>query len=67
MVIGRLWIALHHPLLYIALLALFIIMLIWLLPKLWRAIKRVGGFLARLFRGRRAEDNIKPVETPPAK
>lgn len=66
MVFGGLWIALHHPSLYIALLALFIIMMIWLLPKLWRAIKRVGGFLARLFRGRRAEDNIKPADTPPA-
>jgi hypothetical protein len=66
MVIGGLWVALHHPALFIALLALFIMMMIWLLPKLWRAIKRVGGFLARLFRGRRAEDHIKPSDTPPA-
>lgn len=66
MVIGGLWIALHHPLLYIALLVLFIIMMIWLLPKLWRAIKRVGGFLARLFRGRRPEDHIDPGSAPPA-
>ncbi len=66
MVIGGLWVALHHPALFIALLALFIMMMIWLLPKLWRAIKRVGGFLARLFRGRRAEDYIKPSDTPPA-
>ncbi len=66
MVFGGLWIALHHPLLYIALLVLFIIMMIWLLPKLWRAIKRVGGFLARLFTGRRPEDHIDPGSTPPA-
>ncbi len=66
MVFGGLWVALHHPVLYIALLVLFIIVMIWLLPKLWRAIKRVGGFLARLFRGRRAEDRIKPADTPPA-
>lgn len=63
-VIGGLWGALYHPVLFITLMALFIILMIWLLPKLWRAIKRVGGFLARLFRGRRAEDHIKPTETP---
>ena len=66
MVFGGLWIALQHPVLYIALLTLFIIMMIWLLPKLWRAIKRAGGFLARLFRGRRPEDHIEPRNTPPA-
>ncbi len=66
MVFGGLWVALHHPVLYIALLVLFILLMIWLLPKLWRAIKRVGGFLARLFRGRRAEDHITTSEVPPA-
>jgi len=66
MVFGGLWIALQHPVLYIVLLVLFIIMMIWLLPKLWRAIKRAGGFLARLFRGRRPEDHIDPGSTPPA-
>ncbi len=66
MVFGGLWVALHHPVLYIALLVLFIILMIWLLPKLWRAIQRIGGFLARLFRGRRAEDNFKTSGTPPA-
>jgi hypothetical protein len=67
MVFGGLWVALHHPLLYIVLLVLFIAMMIWLLPKLWRAIKRVGGFLARLFRGRRAEDGTGPADTPPTR
>jgi hypothetical protein len=28
---------------------LFILLMIWLLPKLWRAIKKVFGWLARLF------------------
>jgi hypothetical protein len=65
MVFGGLWVALHHPVLYIVLLVLFILMMIWLLPKLWRAIKRVGGFLARMFRGRRAEDHIKHTDAPP--
>ena len=47
MVIGGLWAALNHPWLFIAALVVFIILLIWLLPKLWRGIKRVFGWLGR--------------------
>ena len=57
LVIAGLWTSLYHPWLFLLLLLLFIVLLIWLLPKLWRAIKRVGGFLARLVRGR-SERNI---------
>jgi len=46
-VIGGLWMALHNPWLFIAALVIFIILLIWLLPKLWRGIKRVFGWLGR--------------------
>ncbi len=48
-VIGGLWTALNHPLWFLAGLVVFVLLLIWLLPKLWRGIKRVFGFLARLF------------------
>jgi hypothetical protein len=40
-VIGGLWLALNHPLMLIALAVLIMAMVIWLLPKLWRAIVRV--------------------------
>lgn len=40
-VIGGLWLALNHPVLFIIALVAFIALLIWLLPKLWRAIKLV--------------------------
>ncbi len=50
-VIGGIWTAVNHPWLFIVLLVLFLILLIWLLPKLWRGIKRVfaaiGHFLGR--------------------
>ncbi len=46
-VIAGLWTALNHPLLFIVLVLVFIALMIWLLPKLWRAIGRVLGFLAR--------------------
>jgi len=48
-VIGGLWTALNHPLWFLLGLVLFLLLLVWLLPKLWRGIKRVFGFLARLF------------------
>lgn len=50
-VIGGIWTALHHPVLFLVLFALFILLMIWLLPKVWRGIKAVFGFIARLFRG----------------
>ena len=48
-VIAGLWTALYHPALFIVLLVLFILLMIWLLPKLWRGIKKVFGFIGRLF------------------
>ncbi|MDQ6955258.1 MAG: DUF4126 domain-containing protein [Mariprofundaceae bacterium] len=36
-----LWVALNHPTLFIVLMVVFIFLLIWLLPKLWRGIKLV--------------------------
>jgi hypothetical protein len=46
-VIAGLWTALHHPLLFLALLGVFILAMFWLLPRIWRAI---CGVLARLGR-----------------
>jgi hypothetical protein len=46
-VIGGLWTALHYPVLFIVLLILFILLMIWLLPKLWRGIRSVFGFIGR--------------------
>jgi hypothetical protein len=49
-VIAGLWTALHHPWVFIVLLIGFILLMIWLLPKLWQGIKRLFGFIGRLFR-----------------
>ncbi|WJW75138.1 DUF4126 domain-containing protein [Thiohalobacter sp. IOR34] len=51
MVIGGLWTALNHPWLFLGLLLLFIALMIWLLPKLWRGIKGLFAFLGQLFGG----------------
>jgi len=48
-VIGGLWAALYHPVLFVIGLGLFILLMIWLLPRLWRLIKhvfrRIGSWL----------------------
>jgi hypothetical protein len=50
-VIGGLWTALHYPLVFILLLVLFVALVIWLLPKIWRALKslfrRIGTFFGK--------------------
>lgn len=61
--IGGIWMALNHPFIFMGLLAGFILLMIWLLPKLWRGIKRVFGFLFRFFGGKSAEE---PVEEAPS-
>lgn len=52
LVLGGLWTALNHPVIFIILMAIFIILVIWLLPKLWRLIKKlfrkIGQFLGVL-------------------
>jgi len=39
MVLGAIWFAFHYPIVFLILLALFIALMIWLIPKLWRGIR----------------------------
>jgi hypothetical protein len=48
-VIAGLWAALNHPVLFLVLLGLLILLMIWLLPRIWRGIRKVFGYLGRLF------------------
>lgn len=50
-----LWAALMHPWIFVGLLVVFILLMIWLLPKLWRGIKSVFRGIARLFGGGKEE------------
>jgi hypothetical protein len=43
--LGALWMALQYPLLFLGLLALFILIALWLLPKLWRGVRRVAAII----------------------
>ncbi len=48
-VIGGLWTALQNPGYFLIFLALFILLMIWLLPKIWSAVKGIFRFIGRLF------------------
>lgn len=61
-VFSGLWAALHYPWLFLILLGLFILMMIWLLPKIWRGLRKVFSFLARLFGAGQSEP---PATVPP--
>lgn len=50
MVVAGLWTALNHPVIFLLLLAGFIALMIWLLPKLWRAVKKVFCMIRGWFR-----------------
>jgi len=54
MVIGGIWTAVNHPWLFIVMLVLFVLMLIWLLPKLWYGIKMLAARIRQLFTPRQA-------------
>jgi hypothetical protein len=60
-VIAGLWTALYHPVLFIVLLVIFIILSIWLLPKIWRGIKKVFAFIRRSLGGNNADDPQAPA------
>ena len=62
-VVLGLWTALNHPWLFLLLLIAFILLMIWLLPKLWQAIRKVFSFIGNLFRGERLRAPLPPVET----
>ncbi len=51
LVITGMWAALTHPLVFVVCLVLFIILMIWLLPKIWRGIKRIFSSLKDFIKG----------------
>ncbi len=54
MVIGGIWAAVNHPWVFLVLLAIFILLMIWLLPKVWRGIKLLATRIKQLFAPRQA-------------
>ena len=49
-VIGGVWACINHPVLFLIALAFFILLMIWLLPRIWAGVKKVFRFIINLFR-----------------
>ena len=49
LVVAGLWTALNHPVLFLVALVIFIGLMIWLLPKIWRGIKRIFNSIRNFF------------------
>jgi hypothetical protein len=60
-VIGGLWAALSHPWAFLVMLAVFILVVAWTLPKLWRAIKILFQKIGRFFDGGQEEETKEAV------
>ncbi len=60
-VLGGFWLMLSHPWVFLGLLALFLLLLVWLLPKLWRFVRGAIGRIAAFFRGGGSDaSDVKP-------
>ena len=55
-VIGGLWGALYYPWAFVVFLVLFILLMIWILPKIWIGIKKIFGFLGRMVKRENKSD-----------
>jgi len=69
LVVGGLWTALNYPWLFVAGLAVFLVLLAWLLPKLIRAIIALFGKLRAWVRGEPppARPENEPLPPPPTR
>jgi hypothetical protein len=48
-VVAGVWAALQHPLVFLAALVLFILLMVWLLPKIWNGIRKIFRAIAGSF------------------
>lgn len=63
-VIGGLYTALHYPVVFIILFILFILLAIWVIPKIWRGIKILFAKISSLFSSSDKEASEKRPQLP---
>jgi hypothetical protein len=63
-VIAGLYTALHYPLVFIVLFILFLLLAIWMIPKLWRGIRALFSRLAAFF-SRKTSNHVDNSPKPP--
>lgn len=64
-VIGGMWAALHYPVAFLVLLALFIMAAVWLLPRMWRVTRSIARRVAGLFESRRGPETTATIDKSP--
>jgi hypothetical protein len=67
MVIGGLWTALNYPWVFLGLLAAFILVAAWALPRIWRALKTLFQRIGRWFGKRKEEPPGNEAGTTPSR
>ena len=61
-VIGGVWACINHPVLFLIALALFIVLMIWLLPQIWGGVKKVFRWLINLFHSEPLPPGLNPPQ-----
>ena len=51
LVVAGLWTALHYPVVFLVFLLVFVVLMVWLLPRIWRGVKLVFTALISFIRG----------------
>ena len=66
LVLGGMWAALNHPEIFLVGLVIFIGLMIWLLPKLWRGIRQLFNRIRNLFQGNASVTEPNLINPPDA-
>lgn len=66
-VVTGLWTALNYPVLFIVLLVIFVALVIWLMPKLWRGIRAVFSKIRNWFTKSGSDTPAPPTQTDKSK
>jgi hypothetical protein len=61
-VIVGIWTALQYPWVFVILLALFLLLLVWLLPKIWRGVIKVMAKIKQFFGGDKPNMDLAPPQ-----
>ncbi len=62
LVITGVWASINHPIFFLIALAGFILLMIWLLPRIWGGVKKVWRFICNLFRNESAIADPNPPQ-----
>lgn len=59
-VLGAMWAALNHPVIFLIVLAVVVLIMLWVIPKLWRGVKHLFRLVRDFFSG----DKDKNIDDP---